>query len=93
MAVRRSPKPLVGVRFPQPEPNIMILVEICTITGPLMAMPYKANDRYKKFCDWARQYNITNYKRVDQTNRIIEFLDEKEYTIFVLTYPHEYKKL
>ena len=56
-------------------------------------MPYKANDRYKKFCDWAKQYNVTNYKRVDQTNRIIEFLDEKEYTIFVLTYPHEYKKL
>ena len=27
MAVRRSPKPLVGVRFPPPEPFLMILKE------------------------------------------------------------------
>jgi hypothetical protein len=56
-------------------------------------MPFKAQDRYKKFCDWAKKYNVTNYKRIDQSNRIIEFLDDKDYTIFVLTYPHEYKKL
>jgi hypothetical protein len=71
----------------------MILVEICTITGPLPGMPFKAQDRYKKFCDWAEKYKITNYKPVDYSKRIIEFLDDKDYTVFVLTYPHEYKKL
>jgi hypothetical protein len=71
----------------------MILVEICSVTGPLAGMPHKANDRYKKFCNWAKQYNIINYKFVDNSKRIIEFLDDKDYTLFVLTYPHEYKKL
>ena len=58
-----------------------------------MGMPYKAHDRFMKFCDWANQYNITNYKQVDHSKRIIEFLDDKDFTVFVLTYPHEYKKL
>jgi hypothetical protein len=42
MAVRRSPKPLVGVRFPPPEPSIGLKV----FMDAHMPVTHKEGDRY-----------------------------------------------
>ena len=69
----------------------MIKVEICSVTGSSVGMAYKALDRYEKFCQWAKQYPEVKYTTTENC-RVIE-LDDKDYTLFVLTYQHEYKKI
>ena len=67
---------------------LMILVEICSITGPLMGMPFKANHYFKRFEEWASDHSV-KYE-IGETNRFIRF-DEKNFVIFALQYSYEYK--